>query len=81
LARRRVSGRLGPDESERLVRVAGVYERAVQLFEGDARAALTWLTTPKEALGKRMPLEYARFDLGAREVEGLIGQLEQGVFS
>ncbi|MFZ0411222.1 MAG: antitoxin Xre-like helix-turn-helix domain-containing protein [Candidatus Acidiferrales bacterium] len=81
LARRRVTGRLGPDESERLLRVSGVYEKTVQLFDGDMRAALNWLTTPKKALGNRTPLEYSRFDLGARDVETMIGRLEHGVFA
>lgn len=81
LARRRAAGRLAPDESERLLRVSNVFERAVELFEGDAAAAATWLTTPKKALGHRSPLAYSRFELGAREVENLIGRLEHGVFT
>lgn len=81
LARRRVAGRLGQDESERLLRVATVVAKAVQLFEGDVTGALTWLKTPQKALSRHTPLNYARFELGAREVENLIGRLEHGVFS
>ena len=81
LARRRAAGRLGQDESERLLRVAMVVARAVQLFEGDVGAALTWLKTSHKALSHHTPLDYARFEIGAREVENLIGRLEHGVFS
>ncbi len=81
LARRRVSRRLTPDESERLLRISAVFEDAVNLFEGDVAGAVTWLTTSRKALGDRSPLEYARTETGAREVESLIGRLEHGIFS
>ena len=81
LARRRVAGKLGQDESERLLRIAAVIGRAVQLFEGDVAGAVTWLKSPQKALSHHTPLSYARFEIGAREVESLIGRLEHGVFS
>ena len=81
LARRRHSGRLTSEESERLLRVSGIFEKAVDLFEGDRRAALKWLTSPKKTLENETPLLYSRTELGAREVENLIGRLEHGVFT
>ena len=81
LARRRVSRRLTPDESERLLRISAIFEDAVDLFEGDVAAAVNWLTTPRKVLGDRAPLAYARTEPGAREVENLIGRLEHGIFS
>lgn len=81
LARRRATGRFTMEESERLLRIATVFEQAAQLFEGDVAGAITWLTSPKKALGHETPLEYSRTELGAREVENLIGRLEHGVFS
>jgi putative toxin-antitoxin system antitoxin component (TIGR02293 family) len=80
LARRKAAGRLAPDESERLLRVSTVFEKAVELFEGDVAGAVTWLTSPKRALAYQTPLAYSRTELGAREVENLIGRLEHGVF-
>jgi putative toxin-antitoxin system antitoxin component (TIGR02293 family) len=53
----------------------------VQLFEGDADAARRWLTTPSKELDNTAPLDFARTELGAREVEDLIGRLEHGVFT
>jgi len=44
-------------------------------------AAVNWLTSPKKALNRQTPLLYARTELGAREVEDLIGRLDQGIFS
>jgi putative toxin-antitoxin system antitoxin component (TIGR02293 family) len=81
LARRKASGRLTSEESERLLRISAVFEDAVDLFEGDVAAAVNWLTTPRKALGDRPPLAYARTEPGAREVENLIGRLEHGIFS
>ena len=81
LARRKTAGRLAPDESERLLRISSIFERTVDLFEGDIAGAVNWLTTPKKAFDGRLPLDYSRTELGAREVENLIGRLEHGVFS
>jgi putative toxin-antitoxin system antitoxin component (TIGR02293 family) len=81
LARRKASGRLAPEESERLLRLSSIFEKAVELFEGDVSGAVNWLTTPKRALEGQTPLQYARTEVGAREVENLIGRLEHGVFS
>jgi putative toxin-antitoxin system antitoxin component (TIGR02293 family) len=72
---------LAPEESERLLRISSVFEKAVELFDDDVASAVQWLTTPKKALDGEMPLRYARTEPGAREVEGLIGRLEYGVFS
>lgn len=81
LARRRASGRLAPEESERLLRLSSIFEKAVELFEGDVPSAVNWLATPKRAFENKSPLEYARTEVGSREVENLIGRLEHGVFS
>jgi len=81
LARRKTSGRLSPDESERLLRISSIFEKAVGLFEGNVDETLEWLTQPKKALGDKVPLQYSRSELGAREVESLIGRLEHGVFT
>ena len=81
LDRRKKEGRLHPEESDRLLRASRVFGRAITLFEGDVEGALGWLSTPQGALGGAVPLEMARTEIGTREVEGLIGRLEHGVFS
>jgi putative toxin-antitoxin system antitoxin component (TIGR02293 family) len=67
LARRRMAGRLAPEESERLLRISSVFEKAVELFDDDVASAVQWLTTPKKALGGEILLRYARTEPGARE--------------
>jgi putative toxin-antitoxin system antitoxin component (TIGR02293 family) len=81
LSRRKEEGRLEPDESDRLLRASRVFGRALELFEADAAEARAWLARPQRALGGAVPLDLLRTELGAREVEDLIGRLEQGVFS
>ena len=81
LARRKAAGKLTPEESDRLLRVAMVFEKAAALFEGEVAQAVQWLLTPKAAFEGEAPLRYCRTELGAREVENLIGRLEHGVFS
>ncbi len=73
--------RLDPAASERLARLATVIDRALRLFDGDTAAAANWLLTPRRVLDNSAPLAYCRTELGAREVENLIGRLEHGVFS
>ena len=81
LDRRRERGRLEPAESDRILRVSRVFAAAIELFEGDAIAARRWLLQKQKALGEKRPLDLLRTELGAREVEALIGRLEHGVFS
>jgi putative toxin-antitoxin system antitoxin component (TIGR02293 family) len=81
LARRKLEGRLRPEESERVLRIARVFDLAAALFEHDLASANIWLREPKKALGGEAPLQFARTEVGAREVEHLIGRLEHGVLS
>jgi putative toxin-antitoxin system antitoxin component (TIGR02293 family) len=81
LARRKASGKLSPEESERLIRISRIFEQTMDLFDNELAAAVRWLTSPKKALDNQQPIQYARTELGAREVENLLGRLEYGVFS
>jgi putative toxin-antitoxin system antitoxin component (TIGR02293 family) len=81
LDRRKKEGRLHPEESDRLLRASRVFGGAIALFERDVEGALRWLSSSQRALGGAVPLEMARTEIGAREVEALIGRLEHGVFS
>ena len=81
LSRRKEEGRLQPDESDRLVRLSRIVAKAVELFEGDFDAAKRWLLAPLRSLRGRAPLELAATEVGAREVEALIGRLEHGIIS
>jgi len=81
MTRRKREGRFLSDESDRLLRASRVFGKALELFEGDRDAATEWLTTGQPGLGGSVPLDLARTEVGALEVERLIGRLEHGVFS
>ena len=79
LVRRRKSGRLDREESDRLVRFARLYARAVEVF-GEEASAREWLKTPARGLAFVTPLTFAETEAGAREVENILGRLEFGVY-
>ena len=81
LTRRQKAGSLHPDESDRVVRLARIKDAALTLMQDNNEAAITWLRTPLPILGGETPFEYASTELGARDVEDLIGRLRHGVFS
>jgi putative toxin-antitoxin system antitoxin component (TIGR02293 family) len=78
LARRKKQGRLSPEESERLVRVARLLEVAAEVL-GNIDDASRWMKERRPALGGRTPLERAETEVGAREVEDLLGRVAHGV--
>ena len=79
LTRRKQQGRLNTQESEKVLRVARLYDRALEVFE-DTEAAEKWLKEPARGLGNASPLNYAKTELGAREVERLLTRIEHGIF-
>jgi putative toxin-antitoxin system antitoxin component (TIGR02293 family) len=81
LARRRREGRFSRDESAGILRFRFLFDKARELFEGDADAAREWLKSPVRGLGGQVPMDLARTGFGAKMVEDLIERLEDGVFS
>ncbi len=79
LTRRKQQGRLNVVESEKLLRIARLYDKALEVFE-DEEAAEKWLKEPARGLGGVIPLEYAKTELGAQEIEKLLIRIEHGVF-
>jgi putative toxin-antitoxin system antitoxin component (TIGR02293 family) len=80
LARRKKEGVLSADESGKMVRLAQVIERAVEVFE-DEQAALSWLKNPNAALGGSSPLSLLDTELGSLAVSNTLGRIEHGVFA
>src|SRR5690606_29674049 len=80
LLRRGKQGKLQTDESERLLRIGRLFDLTLELFE-DKQMARQWFKEPNKALGGVSPLEYSDTEPGAKEVESLIGRLDQGIFS
>lgn len=78
---RSVKARFSADQSERLVRIIRVIDRAVELFEGNKEEAQKWLNEPNRALSWKVPAELMASETGAYEVIKLITRLEHGVYS
>jgi len=71
---------LKQDESERVLRLFRLFDRAVEVFADEERAA-RWFSSRPKALGGKTPLEFMRTEPGARLVEDVLGRIEHGVFS
>jgi putative toxin-antitoxin system antitoxin component (TIGR02293 family) len=80
LARRKQEQRLSPDESDRLFRLVRLASQAVQVLGSEERASL-WLRRANRALGGHPPIELLDTDVGARQVEEILGRIEHGVYS
>lgn len=78
--RRKEEDRLTSSESERVLRYARLFGMAVNVLESKEYAR-EWLGSPQHGLGGEVPLDYARTELGATEVERLLGRIAYGVYS
>jgi putative toxin-antitoxin system antitoxin component (TIGR02293 family) len=77
LQRRRSEGRLARYESDRLYRLARIIALAKQ-FLGDNARATRWLRRANRALGGKTPLACLDTELGARQVENVLGRIAYG---
>lgn len=80
LHRRKKLGNLDRSESDRLVRYGRLFAHASAAL-GGADGARSWLIAPGIAFNGECPLDFADTEIGAREVDALLGRLEHGVFS
>jgi putative toxin-antitoxin system antitoxin component (TIGR02293 family) len=71
---------LNIDESDRLARVARVFELALKVWNNreDTRE---WLLTPKHRFEEKTPLAMLRTELGERAVEEFLIQIDEGYFA
>ena len=77
LQRRRSAGKLARYESDRLYRLARIVALADE-FLGSHERALRWLKRPNRALGGIAPLAAIDTELGARQVENILGRIAYG---
>ncbi len=78
--KRKAAGRLTSVASDRLYRMARTFTLAKDVLENDKRA-MEWLLRPQIGLGGRIPLDMIHTEVGAREVENLLGRIEYSVLS
>jgi putative toxin-antitoxin system antitoxin component (TIGR02293 family) len=86
IARRTVARRLtrkeplSTSESERVLRLARVLARAIEVFES-RDAAKQWLQEPSMALGERKPIDLLATDIGTEVVLNELGKIDHGFFA
>src|SRR6266481_1005075 len=80
LQRRKAAGRLSTDESDKVMRLSRLLEHATHVL-GDIEKARAWLKFPQRGLGGAVPLDYAETEVGAREVDNLLGRIEYSVYT
>ncbi|MBM4335821.1 MAG: DUF2384 domain-containing protein [Deltaproteobacteria bacterium] len=78
LLRRREQSRLSADESDRLYRLARVLAHANRVF-GDLEESAEWIQAPNPSLGKQQPLALLDTDIGAEQVDDVLGRIEHGI--
>lgn len=77
--RKGANEKLESSVSDRVVRFARLLGKAIKVF--GLEDAKKWLNSPQFGLGGAAPLDYAKTEVGAREVENLLGRIEHGVYS
>ncbi len=80
LQRRRRSGRLARFESDRLYRLARIVALAEESL-GGRETAMRWLKRSNRALGGTAPIHAVDTELGARQVENVLGRIAYGGIS
>jgi len=78
LSRRRETGTLTTDESDRLVLLAEIVALARETFDG-AEPAREWLRTPHSMLGGESPLDHMDTVTGMEEVKTMLYHIEHGM--
>ncbi|MDB5070596.1 MAG: hypothetical protein JWM87_1707 [Candidatus Eremiobacteraeota bacterium] len=80
LGRRKQAGRLDFVDSERAVRLGSIVALG-KVVLGSTKAVGRWLLKPNSALGGAIPIALLQTDVGAREVEAVLGRDLFGGFS
>ena len=77
--RRKTSGRLTPDESEKIYRLEKLYRIALDVLE-DGSEVISWFNAPQIVLGGKKPIDYADTAPGCEEIERVLRRMEHGTF-
>ncbi len=80
MSRRKQTQRLAADESDRLYRFSRILAHAEAVL-GSSTNATQWLHRPNRALNGAIPLGLLDTDIGANQVDDVLGRLEYGIFS
>lgn len=78
--KKKAAGRLPPQDSERVVRAARLAVLAEDVL-GSGEKAWRWLRKPNRALQGQRPYELLDTDVGAQQVESVLGRIQYGIVS
>jgi putative toxin-antitoxin system antitoxin component (TIGR02293 family) len=67
-------------ETDRLVRVARIVALAEHVFQNREKA-LTWLRSSNDGMNDRTPLSMLQTESGGHLVEGMLWQIDEGVYA
>jgi len=68
------------EESEKVYRLANILTKAEFTFN-DKAYALKWLHTPLAHFNNEAPMSLLYSEIGAKEVEQLLDQIEYGIYT
>ena len=80
LNRKMKEGRLSCGQSERIVRLSRLLEKAESVL-GTQKQAVQWLKAPRSHFRGKTPLDMVETELGTEAVSNLLGRIEHGVFT
>ena len=66
-------------ESEKSLRVARVYAKAIDALGSD-ESARKWIVSTIKSLGNRRPIDFLETDVGTQEVLNVLNAIEWGVY-
>jgi putative toxin-antitoxin system antitoxin component (TIGR02293 family) len=78
--RRQQNERLSTDESDKAIRLAKIVAQATAAF-GNPEKAMRWLRIPQKKFSGKTALEMASTEHGARLVEEVLVQIDEGYFA
>jgi len=79
MLRREIAGKMSVYESEKILRIAQLFDLTLQFVNGSNEDARRWLSTRNMELKGETPLTYAATETGAKIVEDLIAKIELGI--
>jgi putative toxin-antitoxin system antitoxin component (TIGR02293 family) len=79
LSRRKETGKLSIEESDKAYRIARIFSEAIDCF-GDIESARSWIHKPILALGRIKPIDCLCTNERAKEVSRLLIQIDRVVY-
>ena len=69
------------EKSQTNKKIGVLLQQVSDMMQQDSERANIWFETKMDIFGGETPMQHAKTEKGAREVEDLIGRIRNGVFS